>query len=100
MQDGTNEVWRWSEAFTEIVEGLIRRPLADRPPRSDWPAERDRLARWLRQVEAARRLCQQGCPEPQRLLYDYWQRIAGDDTAEQARIARETYQQFCFAAGA
>jgi len=100
MHDESGDVWLWSSAFVEIMEDLIREPLPNRAARPDWPAQRDRLGRWLQQVEAARRLYEQGCPEPLSRLYDYWRATGGDDTREQARFASETYRQLCFASGA
>ncbi|MBV8841771.1 MAG: hypothetical protein JO307_03070 [Bryobacterales bacterium] len=100
MRHNNGDVWLWSSAFLEIMEDLIREPSANSAARPDWPAQRQRLGRWLQQVEAARRLYEQGCPEPLDRLYDYWRTMASDDPREQARFASETYRQLCFASGA
>ena len=81
MQDW-NDVWMWSEAFTEVLTGLIREPLAKRAARSDWPAQRKRLCGWLQQLEAARRLHQHGYTETLRVLYEYWQNIGVNNPQE------------------
>jgi hypothetical protein len=94
MQEG-DEVWSWSEAFTEIVRDLMRDRPTEGAAQIDWPKHLERLGWWRRQVETARELYKQGNPEALRLLHDYWRAIA-DDAPEQARIAGETYRQLYF----
>jgi hypothetical protein len=98
---GTDEVWLWSEAFTDIVASLIDDPGSNSAEAGfDWPKHRQRLTWWMAQVEGARELYRRGHAEALQLLYDYWRNIAGDDAHEQARFARETYRQLPLAASA
>jgi len=91
---GTDEVWSWSETFTEVLEGLMREPPSPSSARLDC-RQRERLGWWRRQVDAARELYRQGQAEALRMLYDYWRTIA-DDVRDQVRFASETYRQFRF----
>jgi hypothetical protein len=100
MQDEHDEVWRWSVAFTEVLERLIGEPTSNAAARTVWPDHCNRLGWRRRDIEAARDLYLQARPERLRRLHDYWRIIAPDDTAEQVRYARETYHQFRFSASA
>lgn len=100
MQDEHDDVWRWSKAFVEIAERLIREPPSDVAERADWSDHRGRLGWWRRDIEEARDLYLQARPERLRRLYDYWRIIAPDDTAEQVRYACETYRHFRFSTSA
>ena len=98
---GTDEVWSWSEAFTDIVAGLIDDPASNSADAGfDWLKHRQRLAWWMEQVELARDGYKRGHAEALQLLYDYWRHVAGDNAHEQARFARENYHQLHFAASA
>ena len=85
VQDEHDDVWRWSSAFTEVVERLIREPPSDAAARVKWPDHQGWLRWWRRDIEEARDLYQQECPERLRRLYDYWRIIAPDDPEEQIR---------------
>jgi hypothetical protein len=95
---GKNDVWLWSDVFTEVIVALIEDPPSDAEAGFDWPRHRQRLTWWREQVEGARELYQRGHTQALQLLYDYWQTIAGDDAQEQAKFARETYRQLYFVA--
>src|SRR5215472_16760968 len=73
MKDEHDDVWRWSAAFKEVVERLIREPQS--AALADWR----QLRWWRRDIEEARDLYKQECPEGLRRLYDYWRIIAPDD---------------------
>jgi hypothetical protein len=89
----TNDVWSWSESFTEMLEVFIRKPPADRANWLDWQGQQERLVWWRVQFDTARELYRKGQTAALRILYEYWRTIA-DDIQEQVRIACETYRQF------
>ena len=93
MQD--DHLWSWSEAFLQIVDGLIRNLQPEGGAELGWPRHRELLGSWHRQVDAARERYRQGHPEALRVLYHYWRTIA-EDVQEQARFASETYHQLHF----
>ena|SRR5215469_11835618 len=95
MQSGSEEAWRWSGQFLEMVESWLREPPADAVARWEWPTHRYRLNEWRREVSAARELWRKERLEVLRCLYDYWKAIA-EDVQEQVRLACETYHQFHF----
>ena len=89
----TDNVWSWSEKFTENLERLMREPQTEIMARWDWSNRRERLGLWRRQIDVARELYLHGNAEALRVLCDYWGTIT-DDVYEQARFARESYHQF------
>jgi hypothetical protein len=89
----TNDVWSWSESFTEMLEVFMRKPPADRANRLDWHGQQERLGWWRAQFDTARELYRKGQTEALRMLYECWRTIA-DDIQEQVSIACETYRQF------
>ena len=91
----TNDVWSWSESFTEMLEVFMRKPPADRSNCLDWHGQQQRLVWWRVQFDSARELYRQGQTEALRILYEYWRTIA-DDIREQVSIACETYRRFHF----
>jgi hypothetical protein len=101
MQCGSDEVWRWSGQFLEVLERWLREPPAAAAARRDWTKHKLRLALWQREVEKARALYLQdravyfqGRPGDLRSLYDRWRAITPDDAPEQVRLACERYQEF------
>ena len=76
MQE-SNAVWQWSETFVRTV-GTVR---------LNSPTRRDQLDECLLQVESARKQYRRGNAAPLRILYDYWQNIAGNNIREQVRFA-------------
>jgi hypothetical protein len=88
----TDNAWSWSEAFTEIVERVMREPLSDTITHWDRRNRLERLRLWQRQVDTARELYREGHAETLGVLYDYWRTIA-DDVREQVGFARESYHE-------
>src|SRR5215471_4702473 len=87
------EVWRWSEAFLEIVDNLLREPLVEWAGQADWPEQQKRLAWWSHQVNVAQKQYRRGDAAPLRLLYDYWRTIAAHDPSEQVGFPQVTYRE-------
>ena len=70
MQYGSDEVWRWSERFTRALGEVAQFVL---------PSRGNVAEQCLRQVGSAREQYRQGNADPLRILYDYWQNIAGEE---------------------
>jgi hypothetical protein len=93
MQGGSEEAWKWSGQFLEVLERWLRQPPADAITRWDWPKLQLRLVLWRSEVLAARRRYVEAYPESLRWLHDYWRTIF-EDMQEQVRLACESYHQF------
>jgi hypothetical protein len=70
MQGGSEEAWQWSERFTRALGEAAQFVL---------PSWRGAAEHCLSQIGAARELYRQGNAVPLRILYDYWQNVAGDE---------------------
>jgi hypothetical protein len=93
MQAGSGEEWEWSGQFLEVTERWLQEPPAEVVARWEWPTLRYRLNEWRREIVEARELWQQERQDVLGWLHHYWQTIA-EDTAEQVKLACETYHQF------
>jgi hypothetical protein len=73
----------------EVVERWIAAPPEETVAILDWPAHRNRLNDWRREVLAAREQYLRECPEDLRELHEYWRAFALDDVTEQLEPHRE-----------
>jgi hypothetical protein len=78
-----NAVWQWSETFVRTASAA----------RLNLPTQGDQLDECLLQIESARKQYRRGNAAPLRILYDYWQDVAGDNIREQVRFASGTRPQ-------
>ena len=85
VQRGSDEVWQWSERFTRALGKAVQFVL---------PSGGDAAEQYLRQVEEARELYRRGNAAPLRILYDYWENLAGNDIEGRLGLHRWVYREF------
>jgi hypothetical protein len=81
----SDEVWRWSERFTRALGEAAQFVLPSRGVAAE---------QCLRQVGSARELYRQGDAAPLRILYDYWNNLAGDDIESRLGLHPWAYHEW------